>query len=160
MARCKPRQGLRFRGARTTVLRDYCRGQRNWHYVRRGGRTRTSAWWRAWVAKLLGEESQSATEPVAPLPISSTLNQQANTLSITFDAPLDPNSTVVASQFRYGDGNEMHTAFGTVQISGVIVTASIVTPQQLPLGSGAWLVAGAGQLLGDNGAMVQPFGPV
>ena len=160
MVRCKPRAGLRFKGARTTALRDHCRNRRNWRRVRRGGRPRSSAWWRAWVARLLGGGEEATPPPVAPVALSSHLNHQTNTLTITFDMMLDADSTVVASQFRYGDGVEMHSAFGTVQIAGVTVSVSIITPPQMPLGSGAWLFAGAGELRGENGAVVQPFGPV
>lgn len=160
MARRKGRRGLRFKGAQTTVLRDYIRRRRDWRYLRRGGRPRSSAWWRAWIARLLGTEELAPPAPVAPLPLSSNLDHPSDTLTITFDAPLDLDSTVLASQFRYGDGVEMYTASGIVQISGVTVTVTVVTPPQLPFGSGAWLFAGAGELRGENGAAVQPFGPV
>ena len=162
MARCAPDRARPTRGARTTQARDHCRRERARRYLRRGGRPRSSAWWRAWIAKLLPADAGAPPEspPIAPVPLQSTLDQQANSLSIDFDTPLDPDSTVVASQFRYGDGAEMHVAFGAIQVSGATLTVSIITPPTLPLGSGAWLFPGAGELRGANGALVQPFGPV
>ena len=161
MARCTPERHTR--GARTTQARDRCRRARSDRYLHRGGRPRSSIWWRAWLAKLLPIVEDAPGDPpppAAPVPVSSALDQQAGTLSVTFDAPLDPESSVVASQLRYGNGVEMHLGFGTVQYAGAMLTVSIVTPPSLPFGSGAWLFAGAGELRGVSGEVVQPFGPV
>lgn len=151
----------RTRGARTTQAQDCRRRKRRSRYLTRGGRPRRSIWWRAWLAKLLAsEEPAPPAPPAAPQPISSHLDQGANTLTITFDAPIDPTSTLVPTQLRYGNGTEMYLGSGTVVYSGLTVRVSILTPVSLPFGSGAWLFGGAGELRGANGLVVQPFGPV
>ncbi len=160
MPRCKPRLGLRFKGARTTALRDHCRHQRTRQHLSRGGRTRTSAWWRAWIARLLSNDQPAAPPQSPPTPLSSAYNPSTDALSVTFDLPLDPESTVAASQLHYGSAIERFPGTGSVEILGTVLTVTVPTPVAIPFGSGAWLDPGIGVLRGENGLLVEPFGPV
>ncbi len=55
---------------------------------------------------LLGEEQASLPPLQSPSAISSQLDSGPNQLTITFDQVIDPASTVLSSQLKYGDGVE------------------------------------------------------
>lgn len=160
MPKCKPTLGLRHTGARTTARRDHCRRKANQRHLHRGGRPRSSAWWRAWIYRLLAMDEPAPPPPQPPIPVSAQYDAQSDLLTINFDAPLDPESTAAAAQFSYGTTLERYPGSGNVEVIGSFVRVTVATPLAVPFGSGAWYAAGVGALLGINGAAVSPFGPV
>jgi hypothetical protein len=123
-------------------------------FLTRGGRPRRSAWWRAWLARLL----PAAGAEGAPMAVSASLAVSTEILTIVFDAPIDgEESTAVAEQFSVTDGVDAFAGVAFVDLVGAVLRVQLDLPGALPLEMTCAMAGGPGELRGIGGGSVAPF---